>query len=308
MITSKFTLPVLPPFRLDFTVWALRRRNKNIIDSWDGTYYIRVFTLENEPVKVKIEQNINKSQIIITASSLRSIPAMQQTISKLLNRMLGLAVNLESFYHLARKDERLYSLVLQFMGLKPPRFPSLFESLANAIACQQVSLEAGLTLLNRLAQRYGLLFQEGDQAYYTFPEPQAIMHSTIEELRGLGFSRRKGEALINVASKIVLHKESDFGFEEKPNKEVIQLLSNLKGIGRWSIEYVLLRGLGRIGVFPGDDVGAQKNLKQLFALDEIPNHAQIQNLMEKWDPYAGLIYFHLLLQKLVEKGTLMLPS
>jgi DNA-3-methyladenine glycosylase II len=302
MIISHFTLPVLPPFRLDLTVWALRRRSKNIIDSWDGIQYTRVFAFNEHPVKVNVEQGVNQSQIKVTASSLHSIPAIQDILSTFLKRMLGLEINLEPFYQLGKKDKSLKSLVLHFKGMKPPRFPTVFEALVNAVACQQISLEAGLTLLNRLSKRYGLPFQGENQTFYAFPEARAIMHCKIHDLRALGFSQRKSEYLIELASVITLHEDRYSNLEEKSYLEIIGLLSNLKGIGRWSIEYVLLRGLGRIRIFPGDDVGAQKNLKQLLDLEEMPNYTQIQSLIRKWHPYAGLIYFHLLLQKLSEKG------
>lgn len=305
MITSHFILPVLPPFRLDLTVWALKRRGKNIIDSWDGTHYIRVFAFGEHPVKVNVEQGANESQIKITASSLYFMPAMHNKILLTLKRMLGLEINLEPFYQRAKKDKSLSSLVLRFKGLKPPRFSTIFEALANAVACQQVSLEAGLTLLNRLSQHYGLPFQEENQTFYAFPEPRTIMHCRIEDIRALGFSQRKSETLIELASAVSLHEDTYSNLEGKSDQEVAKLLSNFKGIGRWSIEYVLLRGLGRIGILPGDDVGVQKSLKQLLDLQKMPNYAQIQSLVQQWHPYAGLIYFHLLLQKLAGKGLLV---
>ena len=80
--------------------------------------------------------------------------------------------------------------------------------------------------------------------------------------------------------------------------ELIRYLSNIRGIGRWSSEYVLLRGFGRINVFPGDDVGAQKNIKELFNLNEKPDYEEIKKLTSHWNPYAGMVYFHLLLNKL----------
>ncbi|MCL4416529.1 MAG: hypothetical protein M1365_07525 [Actinobacteria bacterium] len=69
-------------------------------------------------------------------------------------------------------------------------------------------------------------------------------------------------------------------------------------------EYILLRGFGRINIFPGDDVGAQKNIKELLDLNERPNYEEIKKLVSRWDPYAGMVYFHLLLNKL-EKERLL---
>jgi DNA-3-methyladenine glycosylase II len=81
-------------------------------------------------------------------------------------------------------------------------------------------------------------------------------------------------------------------------------LQRLHGIGRWSAEYVLLRGLGRLDVFPGDDVGARNKLERFLALPGPPSYDQILAILEPWHPYAGLVYFHLLLDGLAAKDLL----
>jgi DNA-3-methyladenine glycosylase II len=88
------------------------------------------------------------------------------------------------------------------------------------------------------------------------------------------------------------------------NEEAKTSLSSMRGVGRWTAEYVLLRGLGRLDTFPGDDVGAQKNLQQLLHLEEKPPYEKVKELTSPWQPYAGFVYFHLLLDKLEKQGVL----
>jgi DNA-3-methyladenine glycosylase II len=88
------------------------------------------------------------------------------------------------------------------------------------------------------------------------------------------------------------------------NREAIAYLSRLRRIGRWSAEYVLLRGLGRLDTFPGDDIGAQNNLQRLFHLAERPTYDHIRQLSSPWHPYEGVVYFHLLLEKLRANGVI----
>jgi len=83
--------------------------------------------------------------------------------------MLGLRIELDEFYRLASGDKRLGPLVEQFRGLKPPRFPDVFEGLVNAIACQQLSLTVGIELLNRLARRCSPALQSDGSIEYGFP-------------------------------------------------------------------------------------------------------------------------------------------
>jgi DNA-3-methyladenine glycosylase II len=82
----------------------------------------------------------------------------------------------------------------------------------------------------------------------------------------------------------------------------IEHLTSLRGIGRWTAEYVLLRGLGRLHVSPGDDVGAHNKLRHLFGIDKQLNYEAIRRLVVGWHPYAGIVYFHLLLDSLSQAG------
>jgi DNA-3-methyladenine glycosylase II len=82
----------------------------------------------------------------------------------------------------------------------------------------------------------------------------------------------------------------------------IERLTSLRGIGRWTAEYVLLRGLGRLHVFPGDDVGAHNKLRHLFGIHTPLDYESVHRLVARWHPYAGVVYFHLLLDSLSQAG------
>jgi DNA-3-methyladenine glycosylase II len=120
----------------------------------------------------------------------------------------------------------------------------------------------------------------------------------------LGFSHQKARAIRELAADVVADRLDLAGLDGMTNREAVDYLSTIRGIGRWSAEYVLLRGLGRLDTFPGDDVGAQNNLQRLFHLVDKPNYEQIRDLTSPWHPYEGLVYFHLLLEKLQTKGVL----
>jgi DNA-3-methyladenine glycosylase II len=83
-------------------------------------------------------------------------------------------------------------------------------------------------------------------------------------------------------------------------------LLELRGVGRWTAEYVLLRGLGRLHVFPGDDVGAQKRLARWLGRRRPLDYAGVGRAVKGWQPYAGFVYFHLLLEGLSRPGRLEL--
>ena len=78
----------------------------------------------------------------------------------------------------------------------------------------------------------------------------------------------------------------------------------LKGVGRWTAEYVLLRGLGRLDIFPGDDVGARKKLAHFLRKKKPLDYDGVRRAVAGWQPYAGFVYFHLLLARIKKAGWL----
>jgi DNA-3-methyladenine glycosylase II len=190
------------------------------------------------------------------------------------------------------------------MGVKPPRFPSLFEAIVNAIACQQISLDAAIQVLNRFSRRFGMRFDDGKNICYGFPRPEDLRCASEDNMREVGFSRQKARSIMGLATYVASHSTVVGDMGGMTNREIADHLSSLRGIGRWSSEYALLRGLGRLDIFPGDDIGAQNNLQRLFQLKKKPDYEQIENLTSRWQPYRGMVYFHLLLNNLQSKGVM----
>ncbi len=246
----------------------------------------------------------DKPVLHITATSETMGPGLKSTLSHALERILGLRIDLSKFYDFVKGDMKLYELSRRFLGLKPPRFPSLFEALVNAFACQQLTLIVGILLLNRLAMKCGLSFKREDSTAYSFPQPERMARLRPETFRKMGFSRQKGRALAEL-SQTVTRKSVDLErIETLDDKEALEQLYQLRGVGRWSAEYALLRGMGRTTLFPGDDVGAQNKLRRLLRLRKPLDYEGVHRLLDRWQPFGGLIYFHLLLDGLREEGYL----
>ncbi|HWF59512.1 MAG TPA: hypothetical protein VN666_04290 [Nitrospira sp.] len=294
-----FTLRPMQPFRLDLTVWTLRRRLNNTMDRWEGGIYRRTLVIGAMPIQVAVTQQNTRLVVTVTGADLPS--KAKSDVTAALDRLLGLRVDLRKFYRLASQETKLHQLARRFLGMKPPRFPSVFEALVNAIACQQLSLTVGITLLNRLTERYGLGSPNEGRA---FPRPDDLDKVEVQALRAFGYSRSKGQTVIDAARAMREGKLDLDGFTTMDDAETVNRLMELRGVGRWTAEYTLLRGLGRIHQFPGDDVGAQKNLHRWLRLKRPPDYDHVHRVLRKWRPYAGLIYFHLLLDGLDRRGWL----
>ncbi len=297
MPTRRVVLRPRPPFRLDLVAWALRRRAHNAIDRWDGTTYSRTLVCGEMPVEATLAQTgrLERPALRLTLSASRIDRKLERSVIRALDRMLGLSVDLGAFHAFAAQDRRLAALAARFRGFKPVRFPSVFEALVNAIACQQLSLAVGIHLLNRLAER-------SKTGAAPFPPPPRLARTRVVSLRAQGFSTQKARSITALA-RSVSRKELDLeALALLDDAAALERLRALPGVGRWSAEYVLLRGLGRTNVFPADDVGARNNLQRWLRLRKPLDYERVQRVLQPWRPYGGLIYFHLLLESLAEAG------
>ena len=295
-----FQIKPVPPFRLDLTVQALRRRAINAVDRWDGTTFRRALVVDRRPLGIEVVQIAPSErpllQVTVSGSSLP--PSTRLVTMSALTRLLGVDRCLDDFYRAAAHDAGLGHLARLFRGLKPPRFPTLFEALVNAFACQQVTLSLGIQLLNRLAAtcaRGGdvpaiepmssLLRLTSRGAKLTSSAPWASAGRRGKPSSSLR-ARSLGATSISTSSSVL------------DDAAALARLRTLRGVGRWTAEYVLLRGLGRLHVFPGDDVGARSNLQRWLGLLEPLDYEGVQRTLAKWAPFQGLVYFHLLLRSL----------
>jgi DNA-3-methyladenine glycosylase II len=283
-------------------VWALRRRSDNAVDRWDGHTYRRVLALDSRAIELAAVQTGSPAlpTLAVTLAGPRLDDDAEHAVRAVLPRLLGLEIDLRPFYRHARRDPFLGVLSARFRGLKPPRLPTMFECIVNAIACQQLTVTLGIRLLNRLAETYGAALHDGGG--HAFPRAADLAGLPPETLRPLGFSRTKSRSIIELAAAIDTGELDLEALETLDDEAVVSTLLRLRGVGRWTAEYALLRGLGRLHVFPGDDVGARNTIARRLSPGGRLDYAGIQAAVRPWQPFAGFVYFHLLLANLAERG------
>ncbi len=301
-----FTLEPVPPFRLDFTVWLLRRRPNNALDLWQEGVYRRLVVLDETVFGVTVRQIGSTEAPRLEVEALGDGPEaeLQPAAAMAIERLLGTRVDLTDFYRVAAEDPGLERLAWRFGGAKPPRYPSAFEALVNGIACQQITLTLGLSILNRLAESFGPTESLAGLPLIGLPGPAAVARLDPEALRGLGFSGQKARSLVEASQRVATGELALEGLAELDDESAVARLRELRGVGQWTADYVLLRGFGRAGIFPGGDVGGRNGLQRWLGLSDKLGEAGVRELTARWQPYAGLVYFHLLLQGAAEKGWL----
>ncbi|MGH2761157.1 MAG: DNA-3-methyladenine glycosylase family protein [Thermoleophilaceae bacterium] len=200
----RFQIEPCGPFRLDLTAWALRRNARNAVDRWDTAAYERVLSLDDGPVTLSVTQLAGPEAPRLSAVLAgRPIDQPQEALARsALNHLFGLTVDLSHFAAMAAPDPMLGPLAARMRGLKPPRFPTVFEALVNGVACQQLSLAVGIQLLNRLAADRGEAMSDGPDSPRAFPNPEELACLDSDDLRRHGFSSSKARTIIEIARAV----------------------------------------------------------------------------------------------------------
>ncbi len=299
-------LPTVPPYRLDLTAAVLRRTDANLVDVWidDGRYLRASASLPGPEVSV-VTQAPGAGELHVATYRLQrhGAPPHQSHAPTIdLRLTLGTQVDLTEFCAAARCLPLLWPLVERSLGVKPPRYPSLWEAVCNSVIFQQVSLEAAMTVIGRLVARFSARVEFGDVPLYPFPEPGSVRDADPEALRSLGLSSAKVRSLQNAADAIVSRRIADAEIAALPTPEAVERLTGLRGIGPWTASVILLRGFGRLDVFPMSDSGARRGLRALLGDHYTGEDPDASRILEALGSWRGMLYYHLLLLRLEKRG------
>ncbi|MDE1850240.1 MAG: DNA-3-methyladenine glycosylase 2 family protein [Candidatus Micrarchaeota archaeon] len=185
--------------------------------------------------------------------------------------------------HLAMRD-RVLGRIIRSVGY--PNFEvhgDHYSSLVVSIVSQQISWAAANSILKRLRLLY-----KG-----RMPKPREYLRTKSEKLRGAGISPQKYLYLKDLCERIENGTLELKKFHRMPNEKIIEELDGVRGIGRWTAEMFLIFSLGRTDVFPMDDLGIKKSIKEVYGLRDLPDKKRLGKMSEAWRPYGSIAALYL---------------
>jgi len=218
------------------------------------------------------------------------IPRRTRLFQTFMRNMLNADLDLQTFYIRARRDRALRPIVNGLIGLKPLRPPDMFQMMVTAVTEQQVSLAAAYRVREHLVERYG----SKAGRLMAFPRPADIAALGVDELRSCGLSRRKAEYVLELAQKMARGEIETSAWDETPDEDLIRLLQEQRGVGKWTAEYILARGLGRTDVVPVSDLGVRRAVGMYMGGGKTLSPEETAEILEPWSPWRGLLAFYLL--------------
>ena len=184
------------------------------------------------------------------------------------------------------KDKKLAKLIVQQEPFTLKFHKNICLRLCASIMSQQLSTKVARVIYLRFLDLYG-----GEE-----PTPQQIVTTPFDKVRAIGLSNAKTQYVLNVAQFAIDHKLDDKSLEKMSDEEIIALLTQIKGVGKWTVEMLLMFTLGRQDIFSADDYGIQVAMKNIYKLDD-SNKKQFKEKMlkisSKWTPYRTYACLHL---------------
>lgn len=280
-----FSVQLAGPLDLDRSLGFLQRNGDDLLDRWDGRTLRRVLHLAGRPVPTVMRPAGDRRRPGLRVTALLSSPLLP--LRDLRAAVAGQFVTApDAWENLCRRDPDLAALDAQQPGIRPLTLTDPFYSLVRSISAQQVNLRWAVTLRARLVGLVGTRCAVGDQTMY-YLEPARLAGLAVADLRQLQFSTRKAEYLITVAEAAASGRLDTDLLASEPDGEVIRQLTALRGVGRWTAEWMLSRVLRRPIVVAGDLV-VRKVVGRLYRTGSIPTETETRRLTAHWGPAAAI--------------------
>ena len=184
---------------------------------------------------------------------------------------------MEHLVHL-NKDKKLKKIIAGQEPFELVKRKQVYLQLCGSIMSQQLSTKVAAVIFERFLNLYK----------NKKPTPHQIVETPIETLRGIGLSYAKANYVQNVCRFFIEEKLTDARLNKMGNEELIKYLSQIKGVGQWTVEMILMFTLGREDVFALDDLGIQQSITKLYQLEDLDKKAlkeKMVDISQKWKPY-----------------------
>lgn len=286
----------LPPFDLDLSAslflkgdWRIRRYEAGAywqvvrLDGQLALVTVRSIGTVDDPVlfvKLEPDEGLSKADGMVADAMVR--------------RIFNLDLDLRPFYEAVKGDRVMSYLTKALRGLRSPSTTSVFEALIDSIIEQQISLRAAWSLQRRLTEAFGDALTVVDKTYFAFPRPEQLAGATIEQLRSCGLSQRKAEYVRDVSRMVVDGLDLE-GLKALADEKIIEELSRIRGVGVWTAELTMVRGMQKFDAIPADDLGLRRAIAHYYYDDQKISGAEARRTAEQWKGWRGLASFYIIM-------------
>lgn len=277
------TPPRLASFRAE--VDQLEYSSRSLVFARSGSQLLRAWGAPDRPFVLGVEEAGKRWRV-------RAWGAGPAEARASVRALFSLQHPLEEFYRLLGREPVLQGTDRRFRGLRLPRDASLFEALVHSVVGQQLSVAAANSIKRRLIDTVGGYLEAEGVEVPRCPSPEEILRLGAGGLTAVGLSRAKSASLLELAHAYRAGRLASGRFQRESSDRAIERLTDEKGVGRWTAENALLRGIGRRDLFIAGDLGVRNALDQYGAVPrgapEAAARAWAEGHYPGWGSYVTL--------------------
>ncbi len=291
----KFSIYPKPPFSFDLVAGLYSRFPTQCVDIYGEGVYERALEVKERIylIKVKSIGLLNEPKLLVEVLP-EGETIDKQSIEEKIKWMLGTEDEIKEFYKIGLKDRKFSQIIRNLYGLRPTKTPTVFEALIIAISEQQIALPVALAIRKRLVEKYGESITIGEKKYYAFPSAEALAQAKSAEIKELKFSSKKADYMIDVSTRVVNNELNLETMKGGEINKVTAILSQIKGLGPWTIAYMLCRGMGRYETLPAADMGLRTSVTNYLREKEKVSEREVRKVLEPFGKYRGYAAFYLI--------------
>jgi DNA-3-methyladenine glycosylase II len=292
--TVNFTL--YPNGLFDFPAMLRRVAEKNSLlcsVSADRTVYRRVLRVGHHPVPICVTflGTVDKPELLVELPSSCDATTTEEVIQQV-SHMFEVSLNLDAIAAHFETMPEMAMLFAMHRGLRRVLDADPFESLVRTIIGQQLNVSFAATLTDRLVAYAGEPIS-GTEGLFAFPTAGHLVGHSVEAFMAMSFSRRKAEYILGIAQVVHEGKLDLRNVGRAPEEDVFSALLPLRGIGKWSVECLLLFAYGRMDMIPAGDIGVRNAIRNLYHLTTQPEETMVRDMAEAWAPYRSYATYYL---------------
>jgi DNA-3-methyladenine glycosylase II len=277
------------PIDIPASLESFRRNGDDGIDRWDGHRLVRTVRLGERSVAYAAAARGDLERPAFEVET--EDPAAREAVEQAVRAQF--LTPPPDFGSLLERDPIVAELNARLPGLRPVLQPDLLTALIRSISAQQVNLRWAATTRRRLAERFGVRHQVAGTDVFSF-DARRLAAAEVQEIRDLQFTTRKAEYIIGVAEAIASGRLTREELEMIPDEQVVARLTALRGIGRWTAEWIMARTLGRPVVVAGD-LGVRKVIGAAYLGEPLPPEDEVRRVTVHWgdsSPIAQSLLLH----------------
>ncbi len=284
-----------PPYSFRLALEYLDTSPSSVLEAVDieSGRYERALRIDGHDLLLTIQSvgSVDSPQLELTVTGERVSPALVDAARRRIEHIFLLDVDPSPFLRIARADPVLGQLLDERPGVRPLLVADPYEALIFAIVGQQVNVSFARRLKLALIERSGRRVQLAGRDRLLLPEPECIASLDPADLLARQFSRQKASYLIGLSQAIASGDLVLDDLGDLPLEEAIAELTRHRGIGRWTAEYVLMRGLGSPDSLPAADLGLRKVIGFAYGLGRNASEAEVREIAGAWAGWRGWAAF-----------------